>query len=206
MSWLGLANGLWGTSTQGANTAPANASVWGWLAFANSASATGDLLADIDPAVSTWNAWDPSSKYGTVYAKMSIVPADYARGGIVPGFAGGGGPGLGTVPHAAAGMFHGSGTGTSDSNLVAISNGEFIEPAAVTARNLGLLEYIRTGGEVAWTPAASTSTAAPASTSAAAPASGTHAGAPAITINGYMASPGELVEKMNRELAWALRV
>lgn len=209
LDWLSFTNGIWGTSTQGANSGPANSSVWSWINFANSASGTGDLLANIDPAVAAWNSWDPASKYGSVYAKLSIVPADYATGGMVghvPGFASGGQPGH--VPHAATGMFHGRGTGTSDSNLVAISDGEFIEPASTTRANRDLLEYIRMGNEVAWTPVDGGRGSAGASTAHApsAPVSGAGGSAmPPITINGYMASPGELVEKMNQELAWQMR-
>ncbi|VVM37988.1 hypothetical protein PS631_00131 [Pseudomonas fluorescens] len=54
---------------------------------------------------------------------------------VIPGFATGG-------------YFTGSGTGTSDSNLAKISNGEFIVNAAATKRNRALLESINSGERV----------------------------------------------------------
>lgn len=56
---------------------------------------------------------------------------------------------LAAVPgFATGGYFTGSGTGTSDSNLAKISNGEFIVNAAATKRNRALLESINSGERV----------------------------------------------------------
>ncbi|VVO05949.1 hypothetical protein PS834_03057 [Pseudomonas fluorescens] len=54
---------------------------------------------------------------------------------VIPGFATGG-------------LFSGSGTGTSDSNLAKISDGEFIVNAAATRKNRALLEAINSGERV----------------------------------------------------------
>ncbi|MEE6443167.1 MULTISPECIES: phage tail length tape measure family protein [Pseudomonas] len=54
---------------------------------------------------------------------------------VIPGFSTGG-------------MFHGAGTGTSDSNLAWISDGEFIVNAAATKRNRALLEAINSNERV----------------------------------------------------------
>src|SRR5690606_33459177 len=51
---------------------------------------------------------------------------------------------------ASGGLFHGAGSGTSDSNLIRISDREFVVNAAATAQNLPLLERINAG----WTPSA----------------------------------------------------
>ncbi|MBF6187987.1 hypothetical protein [Nocardia farcinica] len=51
---------------------------------------------------------------------------------------------------ATGGLFRGLGTGTSDSNLIRVSNGEFIVNAAATSRHLPLLEAINAG----WVPTA----------------------------------------------------
>lgn len=57
--------------------------------------------------------------------------------------------GLAVIPgFATGGYFTGSGTGTSDSNLARISNGEFIVNASATRRNRGLLEAINSGERV----------------------------------------------------------
>lgn len=61
----------------------------------------------------------------------------YTRGGLVPGFAAGGVPG--------GGMVGGAGTGTSDSNVIRVSRGEYVVNARDTARNLGLLRAINAG-------------------------------------------------------------
>ena len=56
---------------------------------------------------------------------------------------------LAAVPgFATGGYFTGSGTGTSDSNLAKISNGEFIVNAAATKKNRALLEAINSGERV----------------------------------------------------------
>lgn len=56
---------------------------------------------------------------------------------------------LAAVPgFATGGYFTGSGTGTSDSNLAKISNGEFIVNAAATRKNRALLEAINSGERV----------------------------------------------------------
>ncbi|MFC4124939.1 hypothetical protein [Nocardia rhizosphaerae] len=51
---------------------------------------------------------------------------------------------------ATGGLLHGPGTGTSDSFLIAASNGEYVINARATAANLPLLEAINSG----WTPTA----------------------------------------------------
>jgi phage-related protein len=65
--------------------------------------------------------------------------------------------------YATGGMISGPGTGTSDSVLLAASNGEFIVNAAQTAKHRGLLESINsgrgTGAAAAQTPGARTVTA-----------------------------------------------
>ena len=58
-------------------------------------------------------------------------------GGIIPG----GGK-------AEGGMVHGPGTGTSDSILTPLSNGEYVVNAKATARNRALLEAINGGGRI----------------------------------------------------------
>lgn len=56
---------------------------------------------------------------------------------------------LAAVPgFATGGYFNGSGTGTSDSNLAKISNGEFIVNASATRNNRALLEAINSGEKV----------------------------------------------------------
>lgn len=62
--------------------------------------------------------------------------------GIDPNFVG---PTLADSGLATGGYFTGKGTGTSDSNLVWLSNGEFVANAAATKRHRGLLEAINNG-------------------------------------------------------------
>lgn len=64
------------------------------------------------------------------YAQGGLVR--YARGGRIPGFPSGG-------------AVRGPGTGTSDSILARVSNGEFVVNAKDTAKNLPLLEAINSG-------------------------------------------------------------
>jgi hypothetical protein len=53
---------------------------------------------------------------------------------------------LGDLPvYADGGPVHGPGTGTSDSIIARVSNGEYIVPAATTARHLNFLEALRQG-------------------------------------------------------------
>ena len=70
---------------------------------------------------------------------------------LLSGFIGGGGGGLGNIPGipalafpggASGGLFRGFGGPRTDSNLVRISNGEFIVNAAATRANIGLLSAI----------------------------------------------------------------
>lgn len=66
---------------------------------------------------------------------------------------------LAAVPgFATGGYFTGSGTGTSDSNLAKISNGEFIVNAAATRKNRALLEAINSGERVSTSGGAATGT------------------------------------------------
>jgi hypothetical protein len=67
----------------------------------------------------------------------------YASGGLVQHLADGG----------PSGAVSGPGTGTSDSILTALSNGEFVVNAAATAANLPLLEAINSGARVPTAPA-----------------------------------------------------
>ena len=54
-----------------------------------------------------------------------------------------------TIPaFATGGLFNGAGTGTSDSNLAHISDGEYITNAAATKKNLGLLNAINSGANI----------------------------------------------------------
>lgn len=66
-------------------------------------------------------------------------------------------PGLAT-----GGMVNGAGTGTSDSNLRWLSNGEFVVNAEATRRNRALLEAINSNDRVPTSSSSSTSTAAAA--------------------------------------------
>ncbi|MFE3597747.1 hypothetical protein ACFXOH_24090, partial [Bacillus subtilis] len=73
----------------------------------------------------------------------------------VPGVGGKGTSGLGDslvqwadAHMATGGLFRGRGTGTSDSNLIAVSDGEFVVNAVATGQNLSLLQAINSG----WTP------------------------------------------------------
>lgn len=64
---------------------------------------------------------------------------------------------LAAVPgFATGGYFTGSGTGTSDSNLAKISNGEFIVNASATRKNRALLEAINSGERVSTSSGAAT--------------------------------------------------
>ncbi|BBY78870.1 hypothetical protein H7I53_17890 [Mycolicibacterium pulveris] len=65
-------------------------------------------------------------------AQAALNAAGGAAGQAVPGM-------------AAGGMFRGPGTGTSDSMLARVSNGEFITRAAVVARNPGLFHALNAG-------------------------------------------------------------
>ena len=48
-------------------------------------------------------------------------------------------------PHALGGLIRGAGSGTSDSIVARLSNGEYVEPADVTARYRPLLDALRNG-------------------------------------------------------------
>lgn len=80
----------------------------------------------------------------------------FQQGGLVEGYATGG-------------LIKGSGTGLSDSNLAAVSNGEYIINAAATARFRPLLDFINSGGTSFSTPATSVSTSVGGNTNVFAP-------------------------------------
>jgi hypothetical protein len=68
--------------------------------------------------------------FGNIFGDRSILA------GIIPG------------GKAAGGMIYGPGTGTSDSILTPLSNGEYVVNAKATARNRQLLEAINAGGRI----------------------------------------------------------
>lgn len=72
-------------------------------------------------------------------AQMAIGAFSIYSGGAAAGF-------------AAGGKIVGPGTGTSDSILAAVSNGEFVVNAAATAKNARLLEFINNGGDIGMLP------------------------------------------------------
>ena len=96
-------------------------------------------------AGTTAAAWAPAAAFASLATLgANAVPADAALTSttalasslaVIPGFSTGG-------------MFHGAGTGTSDSNLAWISDGEFIVNAAATKRNRALLEAINSNERV----------------------------------------------------------
>jgi hypothetical protein len=71
-----------------------------------------------------------SGPFGSIFGGTSILA------GIIPG------------GKAAGGMIYGPGTGTSDSILTPLSNGEYVVNAKATARNRQLLEAINAGGRI----------------------------------------------------------
>jgi hypothetical protein len=79
----------------------------------------------------------------TAAGPVRIGSGHYAKGGLV-GYASGGM--VHSVPaFPSGGRIGGAGTGTSDSNLIAASRGEFVVNARDTAQNLGLLQNINAG-------------------------------------------------------------
>ncbi|MCE1000022.1 tape measure protein [Pseudomonas sp. NMI1173_11] len=96
-------------------------------------------------AGTTATAWAPAAALASLAtlggnsipaaAALTSTTALASSLAVIPGFATGG-------------YFTGSGTGTSDSNLAKISNGEFIVNAAATRKNRALLEAINSGERV----------------------------------------------------------
>ncbi len=100
-----------------------------------------------------------NSALGSMASKLANLVADQAttsffnasKSFITPllsGFFGGGGTplGMGGIgARAAGGIIQGPGTGTSDSILSRVSNGEFVVNAHATSRNRGVLEMINSG-------------------------------------------------------------
>ncbi len=83
-----------------------------------------------------------SGPFGSMFGGKSILS------GL---FGGGGGGGLGGLfggGKAEGGMVYGPGTGTSDSVLMALSNGEMVINAKATSRNRALLEAINNGSSL----------------------------------------------------------
>ncbi len=82
-------------------------------------------------------------------AKAAIQAAIFGTGPLGSIF---GGKGIGSLifggGKAAGGMVHGPGTGTSDSILTPLSNGEYIVNARATARNRHLLDAINSGASM----------------------------------------------------------
>lgn len=76
---------------------------------------------------------------GAVNAGMSIPSSGGAGAGFIDAAAGG--------SFATGGFVSGEGTGTSDSIAAWLSNGEFVNNAASTKRNRGLLEWLNNGGD-----------------------------------------------------------
>lgn len=74
----------------------------------------------------------------------SIANAFKAGAGLPGDFSGGGAPALGGG-FAAGGLIRGPGSGTSDSILARLSDGEYVVHAAATKANLGLLHAINNG-------------------------------------------------------------
>jgi hypothetical protein len=93
--------------------------IWGGVKEA--AGATADALNKIPEAASK------------AAAAMSAIGQGKGTGGELLG-------------NAEGGYISGPGTGTSDSIVARLSNGEFVVNAASTSRNLGLLHAINTGG------------------------------------------------------------
>lgn len=96
-------------------------------------------------AGTTATAWAPAAAMaslatlgansGPAAAALTSTTALASSLAVIPGFSTGG-------------MFNGAGTGTSDSNLAWISDGEFIVNAAATKRNRALLEAINSNERV----------------------------------------------------------
>lgn len=72
--------------------------------------------------------------------QQGVPSANLAKGGLTPGYAAGG---LAGFP--GGGMIHGAGSTTSDSNLIAVSDREFVVNAKETAKWLPLLSEINSG-------------------------------------------------------------
>lgn len=106
---------------------------------------TATSAASIAMAGTTAAAWAPAAAMASLAtlggnsipaaAALTSTTALASTLAVIPGFATGG-------------YFDGSGTGTSDSNLARISNGEFIVNAGATKRNRALLEAINSGERV----------------------------------------------------------
>lgn len=83
----------------------------------------------------------PASKTTTLIQKLQTVGQwKVPSNGILPQYAEGG-----LVGFPAGGMVRGPGTGTSDSIIARVSNGEFVVNADATSRNRALLEAINSG-------------------------------------------------------------
>lgn len=112
--------------------APAMASLQGGPGAAGTAGGIGGMFNGLFSAI------------GSI---MSSITS--AIGGLVSSIGGGIGGGIGSIfsaifggAHAGGGKLVGPGTGTSDSFLIAASNGEYVVNAAATAQHLPLLEAI----------------------------------------------------------------
>jgi len=87
----------------------------------------------------------PSSKTTVLVQELKTIGQwNVPSNGILPQYATGG-----LIGFPTGGMISGPGTGTSDSILIAASNGEFMVNAEATARNRPLLEAINSGEQIA---------------------------------------------------------
>ncbi|WP_346158569.1 hypothetical protein, partial [Nonomuraea recticatena] len=87
----------------------------------------------------------PSSKTTVLVQELKTIGQwNVPSNGILPQYATGG-----LIGFPTGGMITGPGTGTSDSILIAASNGEFMVNAEATARNRPLLEAINSGEQIA---------------------------------------------------------
>lgn len=113
----------------------------------NLALGTAATTANIALAGTTAAAWAPAAAMASLAtlgtnsvpaaAALTSTTALASTLAVIPGFSTGG-------------MFNGAGTGTSDSNLAWISDGEFIVNATATKRNRSLLEAINSNERVSF--------------------------------------------------------
>jgi len=128
--WKQNADGTWGTVTAYANTAAANA------ALDNAArNRTATIFVNTIQHVSS--IIDNIAKTATGAKGGLAGPGGFRR------FRAGGPVSINALDVGPGGLLSGPGTGTSDSILARVANGEYVEPADQTAKYLGLLEAIR---------------------------------------------------------------
>ncbi|MBF8676223.1 tape measure protein [Pseudomonas fulva] len=128
-------------------------------------------------AGTTATAWAPAAALASLAtlgansvpaaAALTATTALASSLAVIPGFSTGG-------------MFNGAGTGTSDSNLAWISDGEFIVNAQATKRNRALLEAINSNERVT---VAGSGGSVPATQSGGSPSAVVAQPAPRVTVN-----------------------